>query len=152
MRTLVHFGTADSEWAVPIERVQEVRLPFGITPLPVPKRDGGGEGGGGSGSLGSGGGGVLLRSAGRTPRIPVRVPPPRPEEGRAEQGGVDAGIDDPHPVHPGAAGGKDGDIVPAPGEAPGEVDQEGLHAAELRLAEWGDQRGDEGDAHAIGGH
>ena len=37
MRTLVHFGTADSEWAVPIERVQEVRLPYGITPLPVPK-------------------------------------------------------------------------------------------------------------------
>ena len=37
MRTLVHFETMDGEWAVPIERVQEVRLPYGITPLPVPK-------------------------------------------------------------------------------------------------------------------
>jgi chemotaxis signal transduction protein len=37
MRTLVHFETGGGEWAVPIERVHEVRLPHGLTPLPVPK-------------------------------------------------------------------------------------------------------------------
>jgi chemotaxis signal transduction protein len=38
MLTLVHFKTATGEWAVPIDRVGEVRLAEGITPLPVPKR------------------------------------------------------------------------------------------------------------------
>ena len=37
MKTLVHFATATGEWAVPIERVQEVRLASGITPLPAAK-------------------------------------------------------------------------------------------------------------------
>jgi chemotaxis signal transduction protein len=37
MRTLVHFETETGEWAVPIERVQEVRLADGVAPLPVPK-------------------------------------------------------------------------------------------------------------------
>jgi len=37
MKTLVHFVTATGEWAVPIERVQEVRLATGITPLPAAK-------------------------------------------------------------------------------------------------------------------
>lgn len=37
MRTLVHFVTATGEWAVPIDRVQEVRLAQGIAPLPVAK-------------------------------------------------------------------------------------------------------------------
>ncbi|MGA2283600.1 MAG: chemotaxis protein CheW [Candidatus Dormibacteria bacterium] len=35
MKTLVHFATPTGEWAVPIERVQEVRLASGITPLPA---------------------------------------------------------------------------------------------------------------------
>ena len=35
MKTLVHFETPTGEWAVPIERVQEVRLASGITPLPA---------------------------------------------------------------------------------------------------------------------
>jgi chemotaxis signal transduction protein len=37
MRTLVHFATETGEWAVPIERVQEVRLADGIAQLPTPK-------------------------------------------------------------------------------------------------------------------
>ena len=37
MLTLVHFRTPLGEWAVPIDRVQEVRLAEGIVPLPVPK-------------------------------------------------------------------------------------------------------------------
>ena len=37
MKTLVHFATETGEWAVPIERVQEVRLAVGITPLPAAK-------------------------------------------------------------------------------------------------------------------
>jgi chemotaxis signal transduction protein len=37
MRTLVHFEAMGGEWAVPIERVHEVRLPIGIAPLPAPK-------------------------------------------------------------------------------------------------------------------
>jgi chemotaxis signal transduction protein len=37
MRTLVHFETETGEWAVPIERVQEVRLASGINPLPAAK-------------------------------------------------------------------------------------------------------------------
>jgi chemotaxis signal transduction protein len=37
MKTLVHFATPTGEWAVPIERVQEVRLASGITPLPAAK-------------------------------------------------------------------------------------------------------------------
>ena len=38
MRTLVHFATPHGEWAVPIERVLEVRLAEGIAPLPVPRQ------------------------------------------------------------------------------------------------------------------
>jgi hypothetical protein len=102
---------------------------------------------------GGGEGGVVVGGCGRgSARLPDRVWPLRAEEGRAEQGGVDAGVDHSHPVHPGAAGGEDGDIVPTPGEPPGEVDQEGLHAAELGLGQRGDERGDEGDAHAIRRH
>ncbi|MGD1032804.1 MAG: chemotaxis protein CheW [Candidatus Dormibacteria bacterium] len=37
MKTLVHFATETGEWAVPIDRVQEVRLAVGITPLPAAK-------------------------------------------------------------------------------------------------------------------
>jgi chemotaxis signal transduction protein len=37
MRTLVRFQTPTGEWAVPIERVHEVRLTHGIIPLPVPR-------------------------------------------------------------------------------------------------------------------
>ena len=37
MKTLVHFATETGEWAVPIERVQEVRLAAGIAPLPAAK-------------------------------------------------------------------------------------------------------------------
>ena len=37
MKTLVHFATETGEWAVPIERVQEVRLAAGIIPLPAAK-------------------------------------------------------------------------------------------------------------------
>jgi len=37
MLTLVNFRTATGNWAVPIERVDEVRLAEGIAPLPVPK-------------------------------------------------------------------------------------------------------------------
>ena len=37
MLTLVHFRTRSGEWAVPIDRVYEVRLAEGITPLPVPR-------------------------------------------------------------------------------------------------------------------
>jgi chemotaxis signal transduction protein len=35
MKTLVHFRTPSGEWAVPIERVHEVRLAEGIAPLPI---------------------------------------------------------------------------------------------------------------------
>jgi chemotaxis signal transduction protein len=38
MMTLVHFRTPSGEWAVPIERVHEVRLAQGIAALPVPRR------------------------------------------------------------------------------------------------------------------
>ncbi len=38
MLTMVHFRTATGEWAVPIDRVHEVRLAEGITPLPVPRQ------------------------------------------------------------------------------------------------------------------
>ncbi|HXZ99829.1 MAG TPA: CheW domain-containing protein [Candidatus Binatia bacterium] len=38
MMTLVHFRTTLGEWAVPIERVHEVRLAQGIAPLPVPRQ------------------------------------------------------------------------------------------------------------------
>ncbi len=37
MMTLVHFATPMGEWAVPIDRVLEVRLADGIAPLPVPR-------------------------------------------------------------------------------------------------------------------
>ncbi len=37
MMTLVHFATPMGEWAVPIDRVHEVRLADGIAPLPVPR-------------------------------------------------------------------------------------------------------------------
>jgi len=37
VRTLVHFQTPSGDWAVPIERVQEVRLAEGIIPLPAPR-------------------------------------------------------------------------------------------------------------------
>lgn len=37
MITLVHFATPMGEWAVPIDRVHEVRLSEGIAPLPVPR-------------------------------------------------------------------------------------------------------------------
>ena len=39
MLTLVHFQTPSGAWAIPIDRVHEVRLPDGIAPLPVPKKD-----------------------------------------------------------------------------------------------------------------
>lgn len=38
MLTLVHFRTQTAEWAVPIDRVHEVRPAEGIAPLPVPRR------------------------------------------------------------------------------------------------------------------
>jgi chemotaxis signal transduction protein len=38
MMTLVHFRSGAGEWAVPIDRVHEVRRAGGITPLPVPRR------------------------------------------------------------------------------------------------------------------
>ncbi len=38
MMTLVHFQTPSGEWAVPIDRVHEVRLPDGIAALPVPRK------------------------------------------------------------------------------------------------------------------
>ena len=37
MMTLVHFATPMGQWAVPIDRVHEVRLADGIAPLPVPR-------------------------------------------------------------------------------------------------------------------
>jgi chemotaxis signal transduction protein len=38
MMTFVQFQTPMGRWAVPIERVHEVRLARGIAPLPVPRR------------------------------------------------------------------------------------------------------------------
>ncbi|MGD0833077.1 MAG: chemotaxis protein CheW [Candidatus Dormibacteria bacterium] len=37
MRLLVRFRTPTGEWAIPIERVHEVRLANGIIPLPAPR-------------------------------------------------------------------------------------------------------------------
>jgi chemotaxis signal transduction protein len=36
--TLVQFATPTGRWAVPIDRVHEVRLAQGMAPLPVPRR------------------------------------------------------------------------------------------------------------------